>query len=173
VSFGGENSGQAIRGAETTRPNYEDPVYYWDPVIGPSGAQCYTGRVFPEWQGDLFIGGLVAGALARLTLVGDRVGGQEHLFGDRGQRVRDVRQGPDGLVYIVTDDSTGELWRISPGGGLGGGSSSTSGAFGPTGPIPAWGCRGRLAAIVDHPGLLRHTDQVCPLPFWLKMGPAL
>lgn len=114
VSYGEEYTGEPIETAETQRPGYEQPVYYWDPVIAPSGAQWYTGDAFPAWRGDLFIGGLVARALVRLVVDNDRVVGEEHLLADRDQRIRDVRQGPDGTLYVVTDHDDGELWRIVP-----------------------------------------------------------
>ncbi|HUP60792.1 MAG TPA: PQQ-dependent sugar dehydrogenase [Thermoanaerobaculia bacterium] len=114
VSYGEEYSGAAIPDAVTTRPGYVDPVYYWDPVIAPSGMELYTGSAFPAWRGSLFVGALRDQRLVRLTLENDRVTGEEHLLVDRGQRVRDVRQGPDGALYVVTDQSNGELWRIAP-----------------------------------------------------------
>ncbi len=114
VAYGEEYSGQPIPDAVTDRPGYEQPVYYWDPVIAPSGAQWYTGSAFPEWRGSLFIGALRDTRLVRLVLEGDRVTGEEHLLAERGQRIRDVRQGPDGALYIVTDEANGELWRIVP-----------------------------------------------------------
>ena len=114
VSYGEEYSGQPIETAETQRPGYEQPIYYWDPVIAPSGAQWYTGEAFPAWRGSLFIGGLVARALVRLVVENERVTGEEHLLKERDQRVRDVRQGPDGMLYVVTDEDEGELWRIVP-----------------------------------------------------------
>ena len=114
VAYGEEYSGNAIAGAVTAREGYEQPVYYWDPVIAPSGAQFYTGDAFPAWKGSLFIGGMKDQKLVRLTLENDRVSGEEHLLMDRGQRVRDVRQGPDGALYIVTDQGNGELWRVAP-----------------------------------------------------------
>jgi glucose/arabinose dehydrogenase len=110
-----EYSGNPISGAAAQRSGMEQPVYYWDPVIAPSGAQFYTGTAFPEWRGSLFIGALREQRLVRLTLENGRVTGEEHLLSDRGQRVRDVRQGPDGALYVVTDRSNGELWRITPG----------------------------------------------------------
>lgn len=114
VSFGQEYSGQAIPGAVTQKEGYVDPVYYWDPVIAPSGMEIYTGSAFPEWRGSFFIGGLATQRLARLVVKDNRVVGEEHLLTDRGQRIRDVRQGPDGALYIVTDEGSGELWRIAP-----------------------------------------------------------
>ena len=114
VAYGEEYSGQAIPGAVTTKEGTEQPVYYWDPVIAPSGMQFYTGDAFPAWKGSVFIGGLKDTKLVRLTLENDRVTGEEHLLKERGQRVRDVRQGPDGALYIVTDKDNGELWRVAP-----------------------------------------------------------
>ncbi|MEX1182603.1 MAG: PQQ-dependent sugar dehydrogenase [Gemmatimonadota bacterium] len=116
VAYGIEYSGDPITGAATQRPDgdYQQPVYYWDPVIAPSGAQFYTGSAFPEWRGSLFIGSLRELRLVRLTLEGDRVTGEEHLLADREHRVRDVRQGLDGALYVVTDMDDGELWRLRP-----------------------------------------------------------
>jgi glucose/arabinose dehydrogenase len=114
VAYGEEYSGFPIRSAVTNRSGYEQPVYYWDPVIAPSGAQFYTGDAFPAWRGSLFIGALRQQRLVRLTLEGSRVTGEEHLLADRGKRLRDVRQGPDGALYIVTDHTDGELWKIVP-----------------------------------------------------------
>jgi glucose/arabinose dehydrogenase len=114
VAFGVEYSGLPIRGAVTHRDGYRDPVYYWDPVIAPSGAQFYTGNAFPEWRGNLFVGGLGQRALVRLVLENDRVVGEEHLLGERRKRIRDVREGADGALYVVTDESNGELWKLVP-----------------------------------------------------------
>src|SRR5690606_4696694 len=114
VTYGEEYTGEPIEGAVTQLEGYEQPVYYWDPVIAPSGAQFYSGDAFPEWQGSLFVGGLKDTRLVRLELENDRVTGEEHLLADRGQRVRDVREGPDGALYVVTDEPDGELWKIAP-----------------------------------------------------------
>lgn len=113
-AYGEEYSGQPIAGASTAPGDFQQPAYYWDPVIAPSGAQFHSGTAFPEWRGNLFVGSLKDGLLVRLTLVDGRVTGEEHLLGDRGQRIRDVREGPDGSLYIVTDEDNGALWRISP-----------------------------------------------------------
>jgi aldose sugar dehydrogenase len=113
-AYGEEYSGSPITEAATVREGMEQPVYYWDPVIAPSGAQFYTGDAFPAWKGSLFVGGMKDTKLVRLTLKDDRVTGEEHLLADRSQRIRDVRQGPDGLLYVVTDQENGELWRIEP-----------------------------------------------------------
>jgi glucose/arabinose dehydrogenase len=114
VTYGIEYSGSVIPDAGTQRAGFEQPVYYWDPVIAPSGAQVYTGDAFPEWRGNLFVGALRERRLVRLVIEDNRVTGEEHLLTDRGQRIRDVRQGPDGALYVVTDAEDGELWRIAP-----------------------------------------------------------
>jgi glucose/arabinose dehydrogenase len=113
-AYGEEYSGDPISGAATVREGMEQPVYYWDPVIAPAGAQFYTGSAFPEWRNSLFVGSMKDRMLVRLTLANDRVSGEEHLLKGRGQRVRDVRQGPDGALYLVTDQEQGELWKIVP-----------------------------------------------------------
>jgi glucose/arabinose dehydrogenase len=113
-TFGIEYSGAAIEGSQTDRAGIERPVYYWDPVIAPSGAQFHSGTGFPAWRGNLFVGALRATRLVRLVIENGRVTGAEHLLADRGERVRDVREGRDGSLYLVTDSSDGELWRLSP-----------------------------------------------------------
>jgi glucose/arabinose dehydrogenase len=119
AAYGLEYSGRPITTiglgqASTARENTVQPVYYWDPVIAPSGAEFYTGAGFPAWRGSLFVGNMKDKNLTRLALDGGRVTGEERLLADRGQRIRDVRQGPDGALYVVTDAENGELWRISP-----------------------------------------------------------
>ena len=113
VGYGVEYSGSPLPGP-TARAGTEQPVYYWDAVIAPSGAQFYTGDAFPAWRGNLFIGALKEQRLVRLSIQNGRVTGEEHLLADRRRRIRDVKQGPDGALYVVTDDTSGELWRISP-----------------------------------------------------------
>jgi aldose sugar dehydrogenase len=83
-------------------------------VIAPSGMTFYTGNLFPTWRGSLLIGGLVARGVVRLTLQGQQVTGEERIT--LGQRVRDVRQGPDGAVYVLTDEASGEILRLTPAG---------------------------------------------------------
>lgn len=114
ISYGEEYSGEPIPGNITQKEGYEQPIYYWDPVIAPSGAQFYTGDAFPAWRGSLFVGALREQRLVRLVIKDNRVVGEEHLLADRGQRIRDVRQGFDGALYVVTDNSNGELWKIAP-----------------------------------------------------------
>jgi aldose sugar dehydrogenase len=114
VAYGIEYSGKPIPAAVTAREGFEQPVYYWDPVIAPSGAQFYSGAAFPAWQGSLFTGALKDKRLVRLTLTNNRVTGEEHLLLARAKRVRDVRQDAEGALYVVTDEPAGELWKITP-----------------------------------------------------------
>jgi aldose sugar dehydrogenase len=113
ISYGEEYSGEPIPGDITAKEGLEQPVYYWDPVIAPSGAEVYTGNALAAWKGNLFIGGLASQRLVRLVLKDRKVVGEEHLLTDRGRRIRDVRQGPDGALYLVTDESNGELLKIT------------------------------------------------------------
>jgi glucose/arabinose dehydrogenase len=94
---------------------FAEPAYYWDPVIAPGGMTFYEGTVFPDWQGDVLIAGLVSGGLVRLEMEGDRVSGEERIATDLG-RVRDVAVDHDGSVLLVTDFAEGALWRITPSG---------------------------------------------------------
>ena len=113
IEYRGGTISSALGEARTQRPGTEQPVYYWDPVIAPSGAQFYTGDAFPAWRGSLFIGGLASTRLVRVEIENGRVTGEEHLLNGRG-RIRDVRQGPDGALYVVTDGADAELLRIAP-----------------------------------------------------------
>jgi glucose/arabinose dehydrogenase len=113
VSWGTEYSGWPIPNPPT-RPDLKASIYHWTPVIAASGMAFYIGELFPAWRGNLLVGGLVAEALVRLTLDGNRVTAEERI--PIGARVRDVRVGPDGAVYVLTDDSDGRLLRLSPGG---------------------------------------------------------
>ena len=115
ITYGVDYSGVRI-GMGTSRPGMEQPVYYWDPVIAPSGAVFYTGAAFPDWRGDLFVGSLSPGGLVRLRLEKNRVVQEERYLGDLGARIRDVRQGPDGLIYLLTDHPSGRLLRLEPAG---------------------------------------------------------
>lgn len=115
TAYGIEYRGQPIREGVTARAGVEQPVYYWDPVIAPSGMMFYTGDLFPAWKGSLFIGGLVTTNLVRLDVKGDRIVGEERLLKDlqpAPERIRDVRQGPDGAIYVVTNATTGGTGRI-------------------------------------------------------------
>jgi glucose/arabinose dehydrogenase len=109
------NTGLAIH-AGTHRQGMEQPVNVWVPSIGISGLMIYTGNQFPGWRGSLFVGGMAAQQLVRLTLDGGRVAGQETLVPRMG-RVRDIRQSPDGFIYLVTDDREGRptpVLRLEP-----------------------------------------------------------
>ncbi len=113
IGYGEEYSGKRIH-ASTQAPGMEQPVYYWDPVISPSGMTIYSGELFPEWQGNFFIGGLSSRALVRLVLENDRVVGEERLLTDLNARIREVVQGPDGALYLLTDASDGKLLKLTP-----------------------------------------------------------
>ena len=91
----------------------EQPIYYWDPVIAPSGMVFYQGGMFPGWQGDLLIGGLASQALVRLTLAGGRVTGEARYLQGQG-RIRDVDVARDGAVMVLTDAPNGALIRVTP-----------------------------------------------------------
>jgi glucose/arabinose dehydrogenase len=113
ITYGIEYSGGRI-GAGTTRPGMEQPVYYWDPVIAPSGAMFYSGSVFSDWRGDLLVGSLTPGGLVRLRLKDGRVIEESRYVIEPGERVRNVRQGPDGMIYVLTDSSRGRIVRLEP-----------------------------------------------------------
>ena len=113
ITYGVDYSGAKI-GEGTAKPGMEQPVYYWDPVIAPSGATFYTGDAFPDWKGSMFIGGLVSRVLVRLTLEGSRVAREERYLADLGERIRDVRQGPNGFLYLLTDNPAGRILRVIP-----------------------------------------------------------
>ncbi len=112
ITYGVDYSGARI-GVGPARSGMEQPVYYWDPVIAPSGAAFYTGEAFGDWRGDLLVGSLRPGGLVRLRIENDRVVREERFLSDLG-RIRDVRQGPDGLVYLLTDSSRGSIVRLEP-----------------------------------------------------------
>ena len=100
-----------VGNGRTSMPGVEEPRYYWVPSIAPSGMAFYTGDMFPGWKGNLFIGAMVDQALVRLVLDGERIVGEERLLTDRKQRIREVRQGPDGALYLLSGP---ELLRITP-----------------------------------------------------------
>lgn len=101
-------------GEGTEKEGLEQPVYYWNPSIATSGLIFYDGTLFPDWQGNAFVGGLKGQHLARLVLKDGEVVAEVKLLADLDHRIRDVRQGPDGALWLLTDDSKGELLRITP-----------------------------------------------------------
>jgi aldose sugar dehydrogenase len=114
VSFGVNYDGTPVGSGESEGAGFEPPIYQWTPVIAPSGMAFYRGRAFPEWEGDLFIGALKETALVRLELDGDNVTHEERILDAAGLRIRDVVEGPDGALYLLTDEDQGEILRISP-----------------------------------------------------------
>ncbi len=118
----GVNYGPAktpITGGETQRPGMEQPLYYWDPTIAPSGMIFYTGSLFPKWKGSLLIAGkqppgLPGGFVTRLTLKGEKVVGEERLETPAPANWRDIRQGPDGAVYLLKDGTAGAIVKLTP-----------------------------------------------------------
>jgi glucose/arabinose dehydrogenase len=113
ITYGQEYSGRPVGEGQTARPGMEQPLYYWDPVIGPSGMAFYDGALFPQWRGSLLIGGLADRSLTRLTLDGRKVTGEARYL--RGEaRIRDVRVARDGAVMLLTDEANGALIRLTP-----------------------------------------------------------
>lgn len=113
VTYGIDYSGKVIS-SRSTAPGIETPVLQWTPCIAPSGMTFYTGDRYPEWKGNLFIGSLVQMHLRRVILEGEKVTGEQVLFRELQERIRDVRQGPDGYLYLLTDNKNGRLLRIVP-----------------------------------------------------------
>jgi glucose/arabinose dehydrogenase len=113
ITYGVEYSLKPIGEGITQHAGMEQPIYYWDPVIAPSGMAFYNAALFPAWKGSLFVGGL-KGYLVRLTLKSDTVVGEERLLSELGYRIRDVRVGPDGALYVVTDEDDGKILRLVP-----------------------------------------------------------
>ena len=114
----GRNYGSGTKiGEGTKKPGMEQPIYYWDPSIAPSGMAFYDGDKFPEWQGDLFVGALKYSLLVRLEVQDNRITHEERMLTNVLGRIRDVRSGPDGYVYILTDEDNGVLARLEPAGG--------------------------------------------------------
>jgi glucose/arabinose dehydrogenase len=118
ITYGRNYDGTPI-GRGTAAAGMEQPIRFWTPSIAPSGMTFYTADLFPGWKGSLFVGALKGQMLVRLTRDGDRITGEEHLLHNEvAQRIRDVRQGPDGALYLLTDDEVkhGRLLRLTPGG---------------------------------------------------------
>jgi glucose/arabinose dehydrogenase len=113
ITYGTAYSGETI-GIRTHREGMEQPIHYWVPSIATSGLAFYTSDRIPGWTGSLFVGGLAGRVLSRLELDGERVRHEERLFETLRERIRDVRQGPDGFLYLLTDSPQGRLLRIEP-----------------------------------------------------------
>lgn len=113
IGYGIDYSGLRMHDS-TAKAGMEQPIHYWVPSIAPSGMAFYSADRFPQWKNSLFIGALAGQHLARLTLDGERVVAEERLLLDLKARIRDVRQGPDGDVYVLTDDANGKILRVSP-----------------------------------------------------------
>ena len=113
IGYGIDYSGAKIHEG-TQKAGMEQPIKYWVPSIAPSGMAFYTGNLMPKWKGSLFVGALKDQMLVRLSLDGEKVTGEERLLQDLGERIRDVRQGPDGALYLLTDANNGRILRIAP-----------------------------------------------------------
>jgi glucose/arabinose dehydrogenase len=114
IGYGHDYNGNAINKDRTVQAGMEQPAYFWTPDIAPGGISFYTGKRFPAWQGDLFVAALAGKHLARLVLHGDRVIGEERLLTELDARIRDVKEGPDGALYVLTDRDGGRLLRLVP-----------------------------------------------------------
>jgi len=114
IAYGIDYSGQPILDGITQKAGMEQPLYYWDPVIAPSDMMFYTGAKFPAWKNSLFITGLASQVLVRVSLEGKKVVGEERLLRDVHHRLRGVKEGPDGLIYVLTDVTEGEILKLSP-----------------------------------------------------------
>ncbi|NOT72275.1 MAG: PQQ-dependent sugar dehydrogenase [Hyphomicrobium sp.] len=114
IAWGTDYDGSPIGDGSTAKDGLEQPVYFWNPSIGTSGLAFYNGDLFKGWKGNILAGGLAGMALERLVMDGDNVVATETLLSDRGERIRDIRQGPDGAVYVLTDDANGKLLRLIP-----------------------------------------------------------
>jgi len=110
ITYGIEYSGEKVGPGNTQQAGLEQPIYYWDPVISPSGISFYSGNNIPEWNNNLFVGGLSGKHIARLVIKNNKVVGEERLLADEGQRFRDITQGVDGALYAITDE--GRLYQV-------------------------------------------------------------
>ena len=113
ITYGRDYNGSKI-GEGQVKAGMEQPVYYWDPVIAPSGMTFYTGDRYNGWKGSALVGSLGYGALVRLTIANGVVTGEERYLHDLRERIRDVVQGPDGYVYLITDSGNGRILRVLP-----------------------------------------------------------
>ncbi|WP_292507799.1 PQQ-dependent sugar dehydrogenase [Methylobacterium sp.] len=115
ATYGIEYDGGKIAGGKTQAPGTVQPVYYWDPVIAPSSLTLYQGTVFPSWSNSFLIGGLVSGGIVVVKLDGDTVVSEERV--PLNERIRDVKVGPEGAVYALTDGPDGKILKLTPGSG--------------------------------------------------------
>ena len=113
ISYGRQYDGQLLNGGHTAQPGLEQPVYFWEPDIAPSGLTVYRGNMFPAWKGDIFVASLVGKTLVRLEMKGGKVAGEEPVLSGRCERYRDVSQGPDGALYVLTDGPSASVLRLS------------------------------------------------------------
>ena len=113
IGYGIDYNGATIH-ESTAKQGMEQPIKYWVPSIAPSGMAFYTANLFPKWAGSLFTGALAGQMLVRLSLNGNTVTGEERLLQNLNERIRDVRQGPDGALWLLTDNSAGRILRVSP-----------------------------------------------------------
>jgi len=114
ISYGRNNNGSLIDDGKTAQAGMEQPVYFWNPSIAPSGLAFYDGKAFPAWKNSVFVGAMSGRQLVRLEMKNGKVVGEEKLLTDRCKRTKDVRVGPDGLVYVITDESPSEILRLVP-----------------------------------------------------------
>ena len=114
IGYGREYSGKPINNDKTAEAGMEQPVYFWTPDIAPAGISFYNGKLFPAWQGNLFVSALAGKYLIRLELNNERVIGEERLLVDLNTRIRDVHEGPDGALYVMTDGNGGKIIRLTP-----------------------------------------------------------
>ncbi|WP_342236936.1 PQQ-dependent sugar dehydrogenase [Inquilinus sp. OTU3971] len=114
VSYGVNYDGSPVGTGQREAPGMTGPIYHWTPSIGVSGMAFYTADAMPGWRGNVFVGGLAIPKLVRLERDGDRITGSEDLLEDLGLRIRQVVQGPDGALYLLTDESDGEILRVGP-----------------------------------------------------------
>jgi glucose/arabinose dehydrogenase len=114
IGYGRDYTGKPINGDKTAQAGMEQPVYFWTPDIAPAGIAFYTGKLFPAWQGDLFVSALSGKYLVRLVLKDNRVIAEERLLTELNSRIRGVNEGPDGALYVLTDGSGGKIVKLVP-----------------------------------------------------------
>jgi len=112
IGYGRDYNGKPINGDKTVQAGLEQPAYFWTPDIAPAGIAFYSGRMFPAWNGNLFVSSLLGRYLVRLVLDGSRVVAEERLLADLNARIRGVHEGPDGSLYVLTDGANGKILRL-------------------------------------------------------------